>query len=125
MTEKKQIYKCQVCGIVVEVLDGGAGECICCGKPMQAMQAKTEDATTEKHVPYIEQVEGGVKVRVGQNAAHPMEEKHWIQWIEVQTDGKSCRQFLNPGDAPEAVFPVTGDDVTAREFCNLHGLWKG
>lgn len=125
MTERKQIYKCQVCGIVVEVLDGGAGECICCGEPMQLMPEKTEDATTEKHVPYIEPVEGGVKVRVGQNTAHPMEEKHWIQWIEVTVDGRACRQFLQPGDAPEAVFGASGESITAREFCNLHGLWKG
>jgi len=125
MTEKLQVYKCEVCGIVAEVLDGGAGELVCCGQPMQLMAEKTEDATTEKHVPYIEKVDGGVKVRVGQNAAHPMEEKHWIQWIELMADGKAYRQFLNPGDAPEAVFPVTGEDLSAREFCNIHGLWKG
>lgn len=125
MTEQLQIYKCQVCGIIVEVLDGGAGQPICCSQPMQLMEAKTEDATTEKHVPFIEKVEGGVKVRVGQNAAHPMEEKHWIQWIELLVDGKAYRQFLNPGDAPEAVFPVSGEGLSAREYCNVHGLWKG
>jgi len=125
MTEKLQVYKCQVCGIVVEVLEGGAGEPVCCGEPMQLMPEKTEDATVEKHVPYIEATEGGVKVKVGQNQAHPMEEKHWIQWIELIADGKAYRQFLDPGDAPEAVFPVTGEDITAREYCNVHGLWKG
>jgi len=125
MTEKKQIYKCQVCGIVVEVLDGGAGECVCCGKPMQLMPEKTEDATTEKHVPYVERVEGGVKVRVGQNAAHPMEAKHWIQWIEVTADGTTCRKPLNPGDAPEAFFAVCGEEIAVRELCNVHGLWRG
>ncbi|HUS90250.1 MAG TPA: desulfoferrodoxin [Phycisphaerae bacterium] len=125
MTEKLQVYKCEVCGIVAEVLDGGAGEMVCCGQPMQRLPEKTEDSTKEKHVPYIERIDGGVKVRVGQNAAHPMEAKHWIQWIELLADGKAYRQFLNPGDAPEAVFPVTGEDLSARELCNIHGLWKG
>jgi superoxide reductase len=125
LTDKLQVYKCEVCGIIAEVLDGGAGELVCCGEPMQLMAEKTEDAATEKHVPYIERADGGVKVRVGQNQAHPMEAKHWIQWIELLVDGKAYRQFLNPGDAPEAFFPVTGEDLTAREFCNIHGLWKG
>ena len=125
MTEKLQVYKCDVCGIVAEVLENGAGELVCCGQPMTLQQEKTEDATTEKHVPYIESVDGGVKVRVGQNAAHPMEEKHYIQWIELLADGKAYRQFLEPGDAPEAVFNVTGGDLSAREYCNIHGLWKG
>ena len=127
MTEKLQVYKCNVCGIVVEVLEGGAGEPVCCGEPMQLLDAKTEDAATEKHVPYIERIEGGVKVSVGQNAAHPMEDKHYIQWIELLADGKSYRAFLSPGDAPEAVFAVavTGEDLSARELCNIHGLWKG
>jgi superoxide reductase len=124
MTERKQIYKCEVCGIVAEVLDGGAGELVCCGEPMQLMEPKTEDATTEKHVPYIERTDEGVKVRVGQNEAHPMLEKHWIQWIELIADGRSYRQFLDPGDLPEAVFPVSGEDLSAREYCNLHGLWQ-
>jgi superoxide reductase len=125
MTEKLQVYKCDVCGIIAEVLENGAGELVCCGQPMTLQQEKTEDASTEKHVPYIESIDGGVKVRVGQNAAHPMEEKHYIQWIELLADGKAYRQFLEPGDAPEAVFNVTGDDLSAREYCNIHGLWKG
>ncbi len=125
MTERQQVYKCEICGIVAEVLDGGAGELVCCGQPMQLMTARTEDSTKEKHVPYIEKVAGGVKVRVGQNEAHPMLEKHWIQWIEVDVDGAQYRQFLNPGQKPEAFFPVTGEKITAQEFCNLHGLWKG
>lgn len=125
MTERFQIFKCEVCGIIVEALEGGAGEPVCCGAPMQLLEAKTEDATTEKHVPFIEPVDGGVKVRVGQNAAHPMQEAHYIQWIELLADGKACRQFLNPGDAPEAFFNVTGENLSAREYCNVHGLWKG
>jgi superoxide reductase len=125
MTERTQIYKCGVCGIVAEVLDGGAGELVCCGQPMQLMTARTEDSTKEKHVPYVEKVPGGLKVRVGRNEAHPMLDKHWIQWIEVVVDGVQHRQFLKPGQKPEAFFPVAGKDITAREFCNLHGLWKG
>ena len=108
MTEPRQVYKCEVCGIVVEVLDGGAGELVCCGQPMQLMVPKTEDATTEKHVPFIEETDAGIKVRVGQNEAHPMLEKHWIQWIELTVDGVSHRQFLQPGDSPEALFAVSG-----------------
>lgn len=125
MTKRLEVYKCQVCGIVVEVLDGGAGAVVCCGQSMQLLDAKTEDSTKEKHVPYVEKSEGGITVRVGQNEAHPMLDKHWIQWIEVLVDGKSYRQFLNPGDKPEAFFPVTGETITARELCNVHGLWKG
>ena len=125
MTEKLQVYKCDVCGNVVEVLEHCAGELVCCGQPMTLQQEKTEDAATEKHVPFIERIDGGYRVRVGQNAAHPMEEKHYIQWIELLADGKACRQFLEPGDAPEAVFSVSAENVSAREYCNIHGLWKG
>lgn len=124
MTRQLQVYKCDVCGNIVEVLESGAGELVCCNQPMTLQQEKTEDAATEKHVPYIEKVDGGVKVRIGRNAAHPMDQKHYIQWIELLADGRACRQFLKPGDAPEAVFNVTGEDLSAREFCNIHGLWK-
>ena len=131
MTEKLQVYKCNLCGNIVEMVEGGKGKLICCGQPMALQEEKTEDAATEKHVPFIEKVEGGFKVRIGQNAAHPMEEKHYIQWIELLADGKAYRQFLNPGDAPEAVFCACEqssckcEDVSAREYCNVHGLWQG
>jgi superoxide reductase len=125
MTKQFQVYKCKVCGIVAEVLDGGAGELVCCGEPMVGFEEKTADKSTEKHVPYIEKTADGILVKVGQNQNHPMEEKHYIQWIELLVDGKSYRQFLNPGDAPQAIFPVVGEKVAAREFCNIHGLWKG
>lgn len=124
MTEKLQVYKCEVCGIIAEVLEEGAGELVCCGQEMVLQDEKTADKTTEKHVPIIEPVDGGVKVVVG-CTPHPMEQKHYIQWIELLADGKAYRQFLEPGDAPEAVFPVTGENLSAREYCNLHGLWKG
>lgn len=124
MAEKLQIYKCNVCGNIVEVLHGGAGQLVCCGQPMENLTEKTADATTEKHVPVIEKVEGGIKVKVG-SVPHPMEAKHYIEWIEVIADGKAYRQFLKPGQPPEAVFNIKAASVTAREYCNVHGLWKG
>ena len=124
MTATRQVYKCTVCGNIVEVLDSGEGELVCCDEPMQLQAENTEDAGREKHVPVIEKIDGGVKVKVG-SVAHPMEDKHWIEWIEVIADGKSCRKFLEPGQKPEAVFAITAKEITAREYCNLHGLWKG
>jgi superoxide reductase len=124
MAEKLEIYKCEACGNIVEVLHGGGGELVCCGEPMKKLVENTVDAAKEKHVPVIEKVEGGVKVKVG-SVAHPMEEKHYIEWIEIIADGKACRQFLKPGEAPEAFFKTDAKSVTAREYCNLHGLWKG
>jgi superoxide reductase len=124
MAEKLQIYKCNVCGNIVEVLHGGVGELVCCNEPMELLDEKTADATTEKHVPVIEKIEGGYKVKVG-SVPHPMEEKHYIEWIELLADGKAYRQFLEPGVAPEAIFHVEASSVSAREHCNVHGLWKG
>ena len=124
MTAKLQVYKCMVCGNIVEVVHGGAGELVCCGKPMENLTEKTADEGKEKHVPVIEKVNGGIKVKVG-DVPHPMEEKHYIEWIEIIADGKAYRQFLNPGGAPEAVFKIDADQITAREYCNIHGLWKG
>ena len=124
MAERLQVYKCSVCGNIVEVLTGGAGELVCCGKPMEMLEEQTADAATEKHVPVIEKVDGGIKVTVG-SVPHPMEAKHYIEWIELLADGKAYRQFLAAGDAPEAVFNVQADSVSAREHCNVHGLWKG
>ncbi|OGQ87332.1 MAG: desulfoferrodoxin [Deltaproteobacteria bacterium RIFOXYD12_FULL_56_24] len=123
MAEKLEVYKCEVCGNIVEVLHGGVGELVCCGQPMTLLTANTVDAAKEKHVPVIEKVAGGYKVKVGA-VAHPMEEKHYIEWIELIAGDKAYRQFLKPGDAPEAFFAVEASQVTAREYCNLHGLWK-
>jgi superoxide reductase len=123
MAKKLEIYKCEVCGNIVEVVHGGDGELVCCGKPMVLMTENTMDAAKEKHVPVIEKIDGGYKVRVG-SVAHPMEEKHYIEWIELIADGKAYRQFLEPGQAPEAVFKIAAASVTAREYCNIHGLWK-
>jgi len=123
MAERLQVYKCDLCGNIVEVLHGGAGELVCCGQPMKLMVENTVDAAKEKHVPVIEKVEGGVKVKVG-SVAHPMEEKHYIEWIQVIADGQAYRQFLKPGDAPEATFKLKAQNISAREHCNLHGVWK-
>ncbi|MBW1754107.1 MAG: desulfoferrodoxin [Deltaproteobacteria bacterium] len=124
MAEKLEVYKCNVCGNIVEVLHGGQGELVCCGQPMARLVENTVDAAKEKHVPVVEKVDAGVKVKVGE-VAHPMEEKHFIEWVEVIANGKAYRQFLNPGETPEATFNVEAEQVTAREYCNLHGLWKG
>ena len=124
MAKRLQIYKCKACGNIVEVLHGGDGELVCCGKPMELMEEKTADAKTEKHVPVIEKIDGGYKVKVG-SVPHPMQEEHFIEWIELLADGKAYRQFLKPGDVPEATFAVKADSVSAREHCNVHGLWKG
>ena len=123
MTERLEVYKCNVCGNIVEVLHAGPGQLVCCGQPMVCMKENTVDAAKEKHVPVIEKIDGGVKVKVG-SVAHPMEEKHYIEWIEIIADGKAYRQFLKPGQTPEATFMVTASDIKAREYCNIHGLWK-
>jgi superoxide reductase len=123
MAERMEVYKCDVCGNIVEILVGGKGELVCCNQPMKQMVENTVDAAKEKHVPVLERTPNGITVKVG-SVAHPMEEKHYIQFIELIVDGKVCRQYLSPGQAPEAFFAVTGDKITAREYCNLHGLWK-
>ena len=123
MAKRLEVYKCGVCGNIVEVLHAGKGNLVCCGKPMNLLVENTVDAAKEKHVPVIEKIDGGVKVKVGE-VAHPMEEKHWIEWVEIIADGKTYRQYLNPGEVPEAIFNVTADQITAREYCNIHGLWK-
>lgn len=123
MTEVNQIYKCNICGNIVEVLIAAKGELVCCGQPMQLMKENTVDASTEKHVPVIERTENSVTVKVG-SVVHPMEEKHYIQFIELFADGKTYRQYLKPGEKPEATFCVAAKKVFAREYCNIHGLWK-
>ena len=117
------IYKCEQCGNIVEMLHPGGGELVCCEKPMVLLDEKTADSATEKHVPVIEKTANGYKVTVG-STLHPMAEEHYIMWIELLVDGKAYRQFLKPGNAPSAEFCVEGSQVSAREYCNLHGLWK-
>jgi superoxide reductase len=122
MTEKMQIYKCEICGNIVEMVHGGKGELVCCGQPMGLYEENSTDAAREKHVPVVEKTDDGYKVTVG-STAHPMEEEHYIEWIELISGEFSSRQFLKPGDAPEALFCTGIDDVTARAYCNVHGLW--
>ncbi len=117
-----KVFKCQVCGNIIEMLHDKSGALVCCGQPMKNVVENTVDAAKEKHVPVKDVVDGGLKVKVG-SVAHPMEESHYIEWIEIIADGQIYRKYLNPGDSPEAVFPVSGE-WTAREYCNLHGLWK-
>jgi superoxide reductase len=114
---------CEVCGNIVEMVYKGKGELVCCGEPMKLIVENTVDASREKHVPVVKKTDTGFKVTVG-SVAHPMEEKHYIEWIEVIADGKAYRQFLEPGGAPEALFNIEADEVMAREYCNMHGLWK-
>ncbi len=122
---EKQIYKCEECGDMIEVIKPGCGNYSCHGKPMKLLVENTTDAATEKHVPVIEKIEGGFKVKIG-SVAHPMEEKHYIEWIEITDDkGRAYRQHLAPGQAPEAIFQIDSEKIFAREHCNIHGLWKG
>ncbi|MEW6267537.1 MAG: desulfoferrodoxin [Thermodesulfobacteriota bacterium] len=123
MAERLEIYKCERCGNIVEVLHGGKGELVCCEAPMKLFKENTVDAAKEKHVPVIEKVDGGYKVKVGA-VNHPMEEKHYIEWIELLVGDKVYREHLKPGQSPEAFFKIDAASVNAREYCNLHGLWK-
>ncbi|MBW3015430.1 desulfoferrodoxin [Candidatus Woesearchaeota archaeon] len=123
MTKLNEVYKCNVCGNIVQMIHASAGQLVCCNQPMELQTEKTEDEGNEKHVPIIEKIETGFKVKVG-SIPHPMEESHHIEWIELIADNKSYRKFLEPGNPAEAEFCIQAETVTAREFCNLHGLWK-
>ena len=124
MAKIRGIYKCEICGNVVEVLYEGVGALVCCGEEMKLLEEQTKDSSIEKHVPYIEKTNDGVIVKVGQNEDHPMIEKHYIEWIQITADGASYRKFLKPGDKPQAKFQIKADKINAREYCNVHGLWK-
>ena len=118
------IFKCNVCGNIVELVHVGGGQLVCCGQPMDLLQENTTDAATEKHVPVVERDGANWKVRVGE-VAHPMEEKHYIEWVQLVAGSASYRIFLEPGGTPDAVFDISSaQQVLARELCNLHGLWK-
>ena len=123
MTKIKEVYKCGICGNIVELVHAGDGVLVCCGQPMILQVENTVDAAKEKHVPVVEKVKGGVHVKVGA-VPHPMLETHYIEWIEIETENKIYRKHLNPGDKPEAIFLVEEAVLSAREYCNLHGLWK-
>jgi len=119
-----QIYKCKVCGTIVQVFKPGRPSLVHCGQPMELLVEKTEDEGREKHVPVIEKIDGGYKVKVG-SVAHPMIDSHWIMGIQLIGEGSVCSKALEPGDEPEAIFMTDAEEVTARAYCNLHGLWKG
>ncbi len=131
MAQKKEIYKCDVCGNIVEVLHGGVGELVCCNQPMVSQTAKREDEGAEKHVPIIEELpaktckgKDGFKIKIGE-VEHPQTEEHFIEWIEINTkDEKSGKKFLKPGEKPEASFYTRVDIISVRAYCNIHGLWK-
>ena len=122
MTELNQVYKCNVCGNLAAVLHTGAGQLICCNKPMDLLKENSVDASKEKHVPVIEKAGDKVIIKVGE-VEHPMEEKHFIEWIEVIAGSKVFRKFLRPGEKPAAEFKIDSDNIIARIYCNLHGLW--
>ena len=123
MTHVNEIYKCNVCGNIAEMVHEGAGYLVCCGQPMELKEENAVDASLEKHVPVVEKIKEGYKVKVGSDE-HPMTEEHYIEWIELMVDDEVYRQYLNPGDKPEAFFCLPkGQEVRARAYCNLHGLW--
>ncbi|MBN2585820.1 MAG: desulfoferrodoxin [Candidatus Fermentibacteraceae bacterium] len=124
MPKRMEIYKCEICGNIVELTHGGAGQLVCCGQPMKQMEAQTAEMATEKHVPVIEKTEAGYRVTVG-STIHPMIDKHYIEWIELVSGEGIHRQYLKPGMDPIVEFR-TGDlgEVSAREYCNIHGLWR-
>jgi len=127
MTKRLEVYKCEICGNIVEVLHEGKGALVCCGEEMKLMEEQTDEQTanqtTEKHVPVMEKIPSGIKVVVG-STLHPMEEKHYIEWIEVVTEKGASRKFLKPGDKPEALFKDVEGLEKIREYCNIHGLWE-
>ncbi|MDD5071673.1 MAG: desulfoferrodoxin [Patescibacteria group bacterium] len=142
MTKLNEVYKCNVCGNIVEMVHTGVGQLVCCGQPMVLQNPNTVDAAKEKssdakameekHAPVIEKTNKDVethnhasvqKIKIG-SVPHPMEEAHYIEWIEIIADGESHKKFLKPGDKPEAEFCVEAGDIKARAYCNLHGLWQ-
>lgn len=126
MTNLNEVYKCAVCGNIVEVIHTGVGELVCCGQPMQLLEEKVSDPeiSVEKHLPVIEKTEKGFLVKIG-SVPHPMKEAHYIEWAEIETaEGKICKKYLKPGDKPEVLFHPSTNIVKARIYCNLHGLWK-
>lgn len=123
MSKIHEVYRCNICGHIIQINKAGAGELVCCNEPMELLEEKTQDTGNEKHVPVIEKTNFGIKVKVGE-IEHPMDEAHSIQWIEVISGGRSYKKFLKPGDKPEAEFNTKDENIIVREYCNLHGLWR-
>jgi superoxide reductase len=123
MSELRQVYKCEVCGHIIEVVHPGGGTLVCCGKPMTLKKENTQEAAVEKHVPVVEKIEGGYRVTVG-SVIHPMTVEHHIEWIEVHTKDRVYRKYLSIDEQPTAEFLINEEIIYAREYCNLHGLWR-
>lgn len=122
MTKLNQIYRCPVCGNIVEVVHPAGGILVCCGQPMELITENSKDASLEKHVPFIRKIDGGYQVTIG-SIEHPMIPEHYIEWIELITEDRVMRKYLQPGEKPIAVFLTDAQKITAREYCNVHGLW--
>jgi len=123
MTKVNEIYKCEICGNIVEVLNSGGGQLVCCGQPMILLKEKNKEELKEKHIPVIKSNEKGVEVTVGE-IPHPMEEKHFIEWVEISTEKGYSKKFLSPGEKPNALFLTKAKNLKARAYCNIHGLWE-
>lgn len=123
MTQNNQIYKCEVCGNMVEVVHSSGGTLVCCGKPMKLIEENTVDASKEKHVPKVSKIDGGVEIKVGE-VEHPMQDNHYIEWVEVVTSNKVYRKYFKPQEKPEAMFKLNEEPLFARAYCSTHGLWK-
>ena len=121
--ERNNILKCNLCGNIIEVIEAHSDNLVCCGQDMNILQENIIEASTEKHIPAVEKTNGGILVKIG-SIAHPMEEKHYIQWVEVISKNKSYKKFFSPNNKPEAFFPIEDDKLIVRAYCNLHGLWK-
>jgi superoxide reductase len=122
MTKLNEIYKCEICGNIVEMVHTGAGELVCCGQAMSLQKENTVDADKEKHVPVITENDEGILVSIGEKD-HPMEKEHYIEWIEIEANKKIYRKYFEPGDEPKAEFTIKADNIKARAYCNIHGLW--
>ncbi|MCP4755832.1 MAG: desulfoferrodoxin [Proteobacteria bacterium] len=122
MVERMQVYKCDLCGNTVDIAHAGGGQLACCNQPMTLMEEKNADQGVEKHLPVVEKADKRIKVTVG-STAHPMEDKHFIEWIETVTGDAVSRKYLKPGDTPERSFCYKKDQLRVRAYCNLHGLW--
>ncbi len=122
MTQRFQIYRCDICGNLVNIRAVGRGELVCCGKPMRLLVEQQAEAGREKHVPVVEPAEGGIRVRIG-SIPHPMEDRHFLEWIEVRDGPLSLLRMLKPGELPEVEFPLRDPNVPARCYCTMHGLW--
>lgn len=126
MTNKQEVYRCNICGNMVEVLHIGTGKLVCCENPMEPIKERESGVGPEKHLPVLEETDNGVKVKIG-SIPHPMEDNHCIEWVEIIVDNQVHRKALKPGDKPEAEFNIKPDDIDqiqVREYCSIHGLWK-